>query len=49
MGEREIPFAEDIDRAKKYVVSSTLSWWIARSSGRGSRPAIPAHASSGLT
>ena len=25
MGEREIPFAETIDRAKKYVVSSTLS------------------------
>lgn len=25
MGEREIPFAEAIDRAKKYVVSSTLS------------------------
>jgi dihydrofolate reductase len=24
MGEREIPFAETIDRAKKYVVSSTL-------------------------
>ena len=25
MGEWEIPFAETIDRAKKYVVSSTLS------------------------
>src|SRR6187431_3742316 len=25
MGEREIPFAETIDRAKKFVVSSTLS------------------------
>ena len=25
MGAREIPFAETIDRAKKYVVSSTLS------------------------
>lgn len=25
MGEREIPFAETIDQAKKYVVSSTLS------------------------
>src|SRR5688500_6205400 len=25
MGESEIPFAETIDRAKKYVVSSTLS------------------------
>jgi dihydrofolate reductase len=25
MGEREIPFAETIDRAKKHVVSSTLS------------------------
>jgi dihydrofolate reductase len=25
MGEREIPFAEAIDRARKYVVSSTLS------------------------
>lgn len=25
MGEREVPFAEAIDRAKKYVVSSTLS------------------------
>ena len=25
MGEREVPFAETIDRAKKYVVSSTLT------------------------